>query len=350
MIIKFKSLPERLISPLVVNKKGSILIIVLWSVCFLSSFAVIVGLETRQKIQVVQRLDERDRLYLIAGTGIKKGIAKIKDLPLTTYDSFSDSCADDSVSFRDVGFSGGSFDIGYILEDGINGKAGNWYGLIDEGRKININRANRITLEKLFKIVLDFDEIDAQELAASIIDWRDADSELTIPIGSAEDSYYRNLTHPYEAKDAPFEVLDEILLVKGMNEAVFTKLKDYITIYGDGRVNVNTASKPVLLAVGLNLELVEKILSYRYGKDEILNTSDDNIFDIPTNIIPKLSQSYSLSDSEVAQLSTVADQFLCTDANYFMIKIKAGLNNRKNSLEAISVVDRKGNILYWHES
>ena len=301
-------------------------------------------------MNMVQRLDEMDRLSLIAETGIKKGIAKIKGLTVKTYDSFSDSCADNSDSFKNVDFSGGNFNIGYVLESGRDGKPGNWYGLIDEGRKININQANRTTMERLFKIVLGFDEIDAQELAASIIDWRDADSELTIPIGSAEDSYYRNLKHPYEAKDAPFEVLDEVLLVKGMNEATFAKLKDYITVYGDGKVNVNTASKEVLLAIGLSAELVDDTLSYRYGKDGVLNTADDNIFDTPANITPKLSQFFSLSDSEVAALSTVADQFLCTNANHFMIKSKASLNNRKNSLETIAIVDRKGKILYWRES
>ena len=54
--------------------------------------------------------------------------------------------------------------------------------------------------------------------------------------------------------------LDEILLVKGMNKEIYDKLINFVTIYGDGAVNINTASKEVLEALGLADSLVDKIL------------------------------------------------------------------------------------------
>src|SRR5208283_2662064 len=155
--------------------------------------------------------------------------------------------------------------------------------------------ADLSTLEKLFQVVLGLGEIEAQDLAISIIGWRASEESI-------DGSYYQNLEHPYKEKNGHFESLEEVLLVKGMDENSFNRVKDYITIYGDGKVNINTASKPVLLALGLDDDLVDKILSYRYGEDGILDTADDNIFDTPSNIIPKLSQFVSLSDDEVTQL------------------------------------------------
>jgi len=186
---------------------------------------------------------------------------------------------------------------------------------------------------------LDFDEIEAQELAASIIDWRDNDSELSIPLGSAEDMYYTGLQYPYEAKDAEFEVLEELLLVKGMDRDIFERLKSYITIYGEGRINVNTAQKNVLLSLGLNEDIAEGIITFR----------KDKFFNSPSDIVPRFSQFSHLSASEIAQLTTIADQYLITKPDNFMIRSVARLNNRKNKSEVVSVVRRNGDILYWQE-
>ena len=39
-------------------------------------------------------------------------------------------------------------------------------------------------------------------------------------------------------------------LVKGMTQQRYDKLINYVTIYGDGAVNINTASKDVLDGLG----------------------------------------------------------------------------------------------------
>ena len=54
------------------------------------------------------------------------------------------------------------------------------------------------------------------ELAASIIDWRDEDSEISP--GGAESEYYLLQPEPYNCKNSAFETVDEILLVKGASE------------------------------------------------------------------------------------------------------------------------------------
>ena len=349
MARKSISLLKQLASRSAVDSRGTILIISLWSLCLLTTFSVILGYQVRQKLTLVNRLDERDKLHFIAEAAIKKAAVELKKEPEKTYDALKDTWSNNISAFKEIDIGDGKFSILYDYIDEQSGIQETRFGLLDEERKININKLDATVLRRLFHI-LGFDEIESQELAASIVDWRDSDSELSIPIGSAEDSYYRNLTYPYEAKDAEFEALDEILLVKGMTQDTFQNLKDYITIYGSGKVNINTASKPVLLALGLDDDIVDKILLFRAGEDGIAGTIDDNVFDAPSSIVPKLSQSCHLSDSEVAQLSVVVDQYLVTNSDNFMVKAIAKLNNRKNTAELICVVNRSGKVLYWQES
>ncbi|MFC1666926.1 general secretion pathway protein GspK [Candidatus Omnitrophota bacterium] len=349
MVLRLLGLPKQSLSRLPANRRGGILVLSLWSICLLSTFAVILSNGVRQKIILVQRLDERGKLHFIAEAGIKKAIIELKKEAEKTYDSLNDNWSNNTASFKAVGVGGGTFNVSYNYPHGKTGVIDTRYGLIDEERKININTADRAILERLFRVALNFHEIEAQELAASLIDWRDSDSELSIPLGSAEDRYYRNLQYPYEAKDAAFEVLEEVLLVNGMTRDIFKNIRYYVTIYGNGRINVNTAPKEVFLALRLDEKLVDKILLFRQGEDGATGTIDDNIFDAHSRIVPKLSQYFHLSDSEVAQLTRVVDHSLVTRSENFMIRSVAKLNNRKNTTEVDCVVNRDGKILYWHE-
>lgn len=332
-------------------ERASILMIVLWSLCLLSAFAVILGYNVRQKLALVKRLDEKEALRLIAEAGARKAYSQLMKEEEDSSGILNEAWSDNPAEFKERMVGGGSFSVAYNLIDERSGGLMKRYGLIDEERKININRAAMNILERLFKISAGLSEIEAQELAASIIDWRDNDSELSLPLGSAEDSYYRNLRYPYEARDADFEVLDEMLLVKGMTNEIFEKLKSYVTIYGSGRVNINTAPKAVLLALGFSEDIADAILLFRYGEggNDDSSQGQGGVFDAVSDIVPKISQFYHLSPSELTQVSAIAEQALAVSSDNFMVKSSARMPNRKNYLEITSVIDRKGKILYWNE-
>ena len=350
MVPRRRVLPGRSASRFRADRRGSILIITIWSICFLSTLAVILGLGVRQKLQLVQRLDERDRLRLIAAAGIRRAIIQIGQDKESTFFSFTDRCADDPSVFKDMEIGNGSVNIRYDFFDDASGQTKIRYGLIDEDRKINVNTADTAVMERLFEFLLGGDETRAQDLAAAITDWRDADSELSTPVGSAEDSFYRNLTHnPYEAKDAPLEALDELRLVKDMDAGSMERLKDYLTVFGDGKININTAPKAVFWALGMGTYLTDKVMLYRLGKDKALGTADDNVFKSAPNIVSDLSQFTSLSVSEVADLTRIVDQFLKVQSDNYMIRAVAHLNKRPNTAEVAAVISRSGDILYWHE-
>jgi type II secretory pathway component PulK len=348
-MIKLKTISslKQLTSLSTVDPRASILIIALWSLCLLSAFAVILGYQVRQRLVLVNRLDERDRLRFLAEAGIRKGITELTKLEVKTYDALNDGWSNNSI-FKEISLGEREVTVSY---NDINKKSGLpevHFGFMDEERKINLNKIDAKVMERLFKIVLNYEDIQAQELGACIVDWRDQDSELTLAFGSAEDSYYNNLLAPYAAKNSDIEVLDELPLIKGFDDKVLEKVKDYVTIYGDGRININTASEVVLLALGLDENVVNKIILYRLGDDGIEATADDNIFATNTEIFPKLSQAYQFSAPEIEQLLKVCEQYLTVRSANFMIKSTAR-SFGKNALSVNSVVNRKGKVLYWRE-
>lgn len=350
MALKPIRLQRQSASQLAASRKGSILMVTLWSLFLLVVFAIQLGYGVRQKLILIHRLEERNKLHYIAEAGVKQAIFELGKAAQGDYDSFSDTWSNDIGVFKERRLGGGQFTVSYAHIDEKTGLVYTRYGVVDEQRKININRVDQNVLRQLLRIVLSYGKEEAQELAASIIDWRDKDSELSIPIGSAEDFDYQALRYSYEAKDSEFEVLEELLLVRGIDEDIFNKIGDYITIYGDGKININTASEAVLLALGLSQGLVDKIIAFRYGENGILGNADDKVFVLATTIIPELSQYRSLSESELAELSRVVERNLVVKSNNFKIRSKSELNNKKETAEIICVIDRTGKILYWHES
>jgi hypothetical protein len=78
------------------------------------------------------------------------------------------------------------------------------FGIADEGGKINLNTASEEMLSKLTDMTVG--------LPASVLDWRDADEEVTG--GGAESEYYLLLADPYACKNAPLETVEELMLVQ----------------------------------------------------------------------------------------------------------------------------------------
>ncbi|MCX5708988.1 MAG: general secretion pathway protein GspK [Candidatus Omnitrophica bacterium] len=325
-------------------RRSSILIIALWSICLLTTFAVILGSQVRQKLVLVKRLDDRDNARLIAEAGVKAACAELAKDEEVKYSCLNQKWSNNPDVFRDVAVGNGKFRVSYETDSGETR-----FGAADEESKININRANAQQMARLFNL-LGLEDLDSQDLAESIVDWRDADNALSGP-GGAEDSYYRTLPVPYEAKDALFQTIDELLLVKGVNENNFPKIRKYITIYGNGAVNVNTAGKFVLMALGLSENVAERIIAYRNGKDNLAATADDNFFENVSELATKINEAGNLSQAEQAQINNVtSESSITTKSVNFMVRSSATLGNSKFSHEVIAVINRKGRILYWNES
>lgn len=340
-------LPEPSISRPAVKRNGSILVLALWSLCLLSTFAVILSYGVRQKATLVNRLDERSRLYLVIDACVRQSLVYLKN-SVKSYDALNDPWTNGPV-YKGMAIGDGRCDVGYDYTDPQSQEKAVFYGLMDEERKININKASQQVLEHFFAIVAGTDESTSKDLAASIIDWRDADYELSVAQGSAEDAYYKGLTAPYPAANSDFQVPDELLLIKGMDDELFSKVRDYITVYGSGLVNANTAEKAVLMSLGLDDYTAQNIILFRRGEDGIAGTADDGVFESSFDVPVKMSAFCSLNTTEQEQLNSVSQQNLTTKSDNFMIKCVASLIGRRNKAQATCVVNKAGKILYWHQ-
>lgn len=92
-------------------------------------------------------------------------------------------------------------------------------------------------------------DIEPMELIGNLVDWTDADNTRLYQ-GGNEDAVYQQLDFPYRPKNAAFDSIQEIRLVDGWHlDGVWQRMGRHLTIYGAGKVNVNSAHRPVIRAL-----------------------------------------------------------------------------------------------------
>ncbi len=125
----------------------------------------------------------------------------------------------------------------------------------DEKGKLNLNaligengmdskgESKQKQLKRLL-VLLEMPQGEVDRLVDAIVDWIDTDSTPR-PQG-AENAIYERLEPSYSARNQPFETLSELHRVHGMTDQIYQKMLPYVTIYGDEKTNINTASLLVL--------------------------------------------------------------------------------------------------------
>ncbi len=135
--------------------------------------------------------------------------------------------------------------------------------IVDERSKINLNalvsrRTNRVDEQVRTQIteLLRFLEVDgdnADDFISSLINWLDRPLlgvENDQDPGGAREGYYRGLDTPYTIKNGTLDSVEEIRMVRGMDDEFYNKIKDFVTVYPPGKkVSFSTAPKVVIMAV-----------------------------------------------------------------------------------------------------
>jgi hypothetical protein len=98
------------------------------------------------------------------------------------------------------------------------------WSISDEDGLQNINDASRPMLVAILKQCGLPAGADRDTVADSILDWKDSNRDHRL--NGAEEDYYRGLDPPYSAKDAPFDVIEELLLVRGVTPRLFAGGKE----------------------------------------------------------------------------------------------------------------------------
>ena len=279
------------------NEKGIIIVVVMWIMVIMGIIGLAFHNACNIDLNINQNLLLSQEVLSYAEAGIEAAKAEIRN-DSTLASSLNDTWHDNDDLYRDISIGRGYYRLVY---DKLDTDTQMHFGVLDEASKLNVNTAN----EEMLMALPNMEE----SIAQSILDWRDQDEEAR-PQG-AEADYYYSLPEPYHIKNNLFDTLEELLLVKGVEQEIFygedvnqngvldknendgdsnyppdnidgkldRGLSRYLTIYsneknvdgsGGDRLNINEASEADMknkLSDYLTDEEIKKIIEYRDSQE-----------------------------------------------------------------------------------
>jgi len=304
------------------DNRGVALILVILMISVLVAVTIELNRSTRSDIHEAANLSDNIKLLYIAKSGFDAGAA----LLLSDQREYDALTADWGNVRLIEEKSKLIFPDGYFTVP-----------IEDEAGKININRLadgnayNPDVRDLLIRLLglpeFNLDSGKIGEIVDAIKDWIDPDEDVTG--AGAESSHYRALGRPYAAKNGPLDCIEELLMIKGMTDRLFYGTKDapglqhLLTVHGDGKININTAPKPVLrsLSPDMTAELADRMDEYRKNREQDLS-----------------SAAWYQKLPEMANVS-IASRLVTTRSSYFRI-VSTGVMNRMT--RTVSGVIRRG--------
>jgi len=280
--------------------RASILVGLLWCLALLSLVVMGVLHTARLDLMVQKNYGDRIQAHYLALAGIEKAKALLyNDMRERNRSrkNHTGDLYDDPQDFRGVKFGRGQFSI---FRQGREEEGGNIiYGLSDEESRLNVNYAAAEELAKLPGM--------SPDIVAAILDWRDADHNISP--GGAEAEYYTTVSPPYLPRDGAIQTTRELLMVRGISPEIllgggedFPDLEEQesgstssgqpqadhgwsdllavdgwvanVNAAGEDRVNVQNADEKTLSGVpGISQEIARAIVSYR-GQNKLESLAD----------------------------------------------------------------------------
>lgn len=222
----------------------AILMILVSDLIYFTQIDTEISANTRDEIKA--RYIAKSGIHIAAGTLKARALEDLAQIssPLTGQSKNSDGAWAINVPYFPVGEGSASVNV------------------VDERSKINLNAlvstsSNRVDyqvlteLRELFRF-LEIDSSKSDRFVSSLVNWLDAPLEGAPndqDSGGATGDYYASLETPYRIKDGPIDTLEEILMIDGMDDEFFNKIKNYVTVYPDDKkINLSTAPRVVLMA------------------------------------------------------------------------------------------------------
>ena len=274
-------------------ERGLALVVVLWILAFLSVVFTAFTFSMRTELAAAGNFRQEAEAYYLAEAGVYRAAAEIINADRnvapdsTFYDALDEHWHTNPAAYENVALGGGHY----------------WVAVRDEESKIPLNGQISPQYDAMLRRLFSNSGVTDDKLLSTIVDsiqdWRDTDTLHRL--SGAEDDYYLSLPSPYRAKNGDFEAIDELLLVKGMtseilygNVANSQRLAElqaqlpwerqfrpgeylgaarHLSVFGEGHVNVNTASADVLMALGLTAAETRLALERR-GEAPFRNVMD----------------------------------------------------------------------------
>jgi general secretion pathway protein K len=277
------------------TRRGFAVIMVMIAITVLSVLAGALAIFMKVESQLMQNSNDSEKLLWTGRAGAERAcwiLAQEPPGPTSLKQIWAGGPGDGPETNSAIsGISLTGFPVGDCTVD---------LAMTEQESKFNVNTADSILLQQILTTM----GVDAGEIsgvADSIQDWIDPD-DATKPAG-AESDYYQGLTPPYNAKNAPIDNIEELQLIRGVTPELFRGgsaspntpyqhhrlgfgaapgqaveypfgLRDVLTPYSNGRVNINTASSNVLACIPqMDPNSLEGILTLRESAGDSLTGS-----------------------------------------------------------------------------
>lgn len=236
------------------TRRGFALIAALWFVVLLSGLALEFSLAGRNVRSATLNANDGLIARASASAGMEHAIATLH------------SALKDSARLATAAYFSGRGDpwqtLSRVSPDSVKLEGLNYsVQLRDAGSVLNVNLATEDELRRLF-VALRIDAGMADRLAQTLADWRDAD-DLHRARGAEVEQYLKSGARvlPLNRK---LQSVSEARWINGMTSELFDRIAPMLTTEGSGRINLRTASRPVLLALpGMSEEAVGLIARVR---------------------------------------------------------------------------------------
>jgi len=233
--------------------------------------------------------------------------------------------------------------------------------IVDESGKININylkdKEGKLVRKRADQMLKLCDLLNEQYdsplmgygIVPAIVDWVDSDDEVEFfefvlrEREGAEEDYYQSLENPYHCKNKPFDTVGELGLVRGVSEEVLygrksgeeeeieatAGLAEYVTVYGKGKVNINTAPLKVIQSLD---EMIDEILA-----QDIIEYREARAF-------REVSELKDVKGISKEIYERVKDLITTEKSAFFSVKAEGVVGEARREIRAVVA---EGMIIYW---
>jgi len=247
---------------------GSVLILALWTLFFLAALALAVGAHVSAGLTLAGAMRQDARGYHLARAGVTHAALAVA-CNTNRWDGWGEGAWNsdpERFSGQAVGDEG-RFSIVHRVqgEDGVVMKV----GLIGAESRLNISppggeHLNKGIFTRLLVRVAGVSEGRAEALYDALHAYREAKQQRLLTIRTA-----RGYPESDSGGEAALDTVHELLLVEGLDDSLFALIEPYVTIFGSGRINANTASDELLLACAEAFDAagqrIEEIIAEREG-------------------------------------------------------------------------------------
>ncbi len=328
------------------GRRASVLIVCLWALFLLGALTLAVGAHVSAGLRMAHALSQQVRAYYLAQGAIAWSVEAIR-ANTNAWDGCSPTAWNNSTALfgTNACLETGAFAVECAVPLSPE-RSVRLAGVIGAERKLHLNKMPVATLEALLHDVGRLDAVRAKRLAAVLQGWRSGgEQELT---QRKEDGYYPVVSGSGAAHTGPFASVQELLLVPGFDGDLFARVEQYVTVIGNGKVNVNVASETVMQVVAMSRGI--DAISARRVAQEISQARPRKSLDDFQAVLSERSRApFSAMRNLVTVRSTVFEGTALGIIHDSRTRRQAREGDEAPRSRIDFAVDADGTVRYWHE-